>query len=145
LHPLLERGAAVQENARHGSAPAIAAAVVLMTVLGSLYSWSVFILPLEETLKASRADVSLIFSLATLAFTTGMLVTPLLYPRLAPAHLAMGIAVLAGVGHLLAASLVFELVLLGYGGLFGLANGAGYSIAVQSVQQAGGQRRGRWT
>ena len=132
-------------DARRGSAPVIAAAVVLMTVLGSMYAWSVFILPLEDSLQVPRADVSLIFSLATLTFTMGMLVAPLLYPRLSPARLALGIAALAGLGHLLAASLVFELVLLGYGGLFGLANGAGYSIAVQSVQQVGGQRRGRWT
>jgi MFS family permease len=116
-----------------------------MTVLGSLYSWSVFILPLEDRLQVSRADVSLIFSLATLTFTIGMLVTPLLYVRVSPARLALGIAALAGLGHLLAASAVFELVLLGYGGLFGLANGAGYSIAVQSVQQVAGRHRGRWT
>lgn len=132
-------------DARGASAPVIAAAVLLMTVLGSLYSWSVFILPLEDRLQVSRADVSLIFSLATLTFTMGMLVAPLLYRRLSPARLALGIAALAGLGHLLAASPVFELVLLGYGGFFGLANGAGYSIAVQSVQQVAGRRRGRWT
>jgi MFS family permease len=134
-----------QLGADRGSAAVIAAAVLLMTVLGSLYAWSVFILPLEATLEVTRAEVSLVFSLATLTFTGGMLVTPLLYPRVSPARLALAIAALAGVGHLLAASLVYELVLVGYGGLFGLANGAGYSIAVQGVQQAGGRRRGRWT
>jgi MFS transporter, OFA family, oxalate/formate antiporter len=132
-------------DATQGNALVIAAAVLLMTVLGSLYSWSVFIVPLETGLQVPRAAVSLVFSLATLTFTAGMLVTPLLYPRVSPAGLALGIAALTGLGHLLAASLVYELVLLGYGGLFGLANGVGYSIAVQSVQQAGGQRRGRWT
>ncbi len=116
-----------------------------MIVLGSLYSWSVFILPLERTLKISRAEVSFIFSLATLTFTAGMLITPLLYSRLAPAWLAVCTALLAGLGHVLAASLVLELVVLGYGGLFGFANGIGYSLAVQSVQQVGGRRRGRWT
>ena len=94
-------------DARIGSAPVIAAAVLLMTVLGSMYAWSVFILPLEDSLQVPRADVSLIFSLATLTFTMGMLVAPLLYPRLSPARLALGIAALAGLGHLLAASLVF--------------------------------------
>jgi MFS family permease len=132
-------------DATQGNASVIAAAVLLMTVLGSLYSWSVFIVPLETALHVPRAEVSLVFSLATLTFTAGMLVTPLFYPRVSPAGLALGIAALTGLGHLLAASLVYELVLLGYGGLFGLANGVGYSIAVQSVQQAGGQRRGRWT
>jgi hypothetical protein len=126
-------------------ASAIAAAVVLMTVLGSLYSWSVFILPLEQALMASRAQVSLIFSLATLTFTAGMLTAPLLYARWTPAGLALGVALLTGLGHLLAASMIMELVLIGYGGLFGLANGIGYSIAVQGVQQVGGRRRGRWT
>ncbi len=128
-----------------GVRPVIAAALLLMIVLGSLYSWSVFILPLEQTLGVSRAGVSSIFSLATLAFTAGMLITPLLYSRLSAARLAICIGILAGLGHLLAASLVPELVFLGYGGLFGLANGIGYSLAVQSVQQAGGRHRGRWT
>ena len=134
-----------EADGKRGGASAIAAAVLLMTVLGSLYSWSVFILPLERALEATRAEVSLVFSIATLTFTAGMLVTPLLYPRLSPARLALAIAALTGLGHLLAASMVLELVLLGYGGLFGLANGIGYSVAVQSVQQVGGDRRGRWT
>jgi MFS family permease len=132
-------------DGKRGGAWAIAAAIVLMTVLGSLYSWSVFIIPLEEGLKASRAEVSLVFSFATLAFTAGMMITPLLYRRLPPAGLALAIAALTGLGHMLAASMVLELVLLGYGGLFGFANGMGYSIAVQGMQDVGGRRRGRWT
>jgi MFS family permease len=116
-----------------------------MIVLGSLYSWSVFILPLEQTLNISRAGVSGIFSLATLTFTLGMLIAPLLYSRLSAVRLAVCTGVLAALGHFLAASLVPELVFIGYGGLFGLANGIGYSLAVQSVQETGGHHRGRWT
>jgi hypothetical protein len=54
---------------------AVAAALLLNPVLGALYAWSVFVAPLEAALGAPRAEVSLVFSIAIVAFTAGMLLT----------------------------------------------------------------------
>lgn len=132
---------------RTGRSPLIvvAAAALLMFAMGTLYAWSVFIRPLEIALSATRAEVSAIFSLATVSFTVGMLTAPLFYRHASASRLTLAAATAAFLGHLLAAGLKPAMLAAGYGVMFGYANGFGYSIAIQSVQLLGGRRRGRWT
>src|ERR1039458_5838915 len=58
---------------------AVAAATVLNLPLGSIYAFSVFLRPIEAELGLTRSALSLVFGLATVAFTLGMLVTPYAY------------------------------------------------------------------
>jgi MFS family permease len=121
----------------------IAAALVLNPALGSLYTWSVFIAPLETALAAPRADISAVFAVAIASFTAGMVAAPYLYRfAAAPLHL-LGCAVLAVVGLTLSAGAgaVWQL-LLGYGVLFGLGGGYAYSITLQLIVLALPERRG---
>ena len=111
--------------------------------LGTFYAWSVFVAPFESLLGASRTAVSSVFSLATACFVVGMLVGPRLYGRIPAPWLAGVTCTMATAGLLLAAGVAaLPALLLGYGVLFGLANGIGYGMALQLVSRAFTRRRG---
>src|SRR3990167_4052163 len=103
---------------------AVAAATALNTPLGSLYAFSVFLTPLETLLGLSRADLALVFALATAGFGAGMNLAPHVY-GLASTPI-LGLAQLA----------------LGYGVLFGVGGGAGYILVQQAVNLAVTRRHG---
>lgn len=125
---------------------AAAGAILVMFSLGTFYAWSVFVRPLEAEFGASRSAVSLVFSLGTVAFTIGMLLGPRILGRLSPARAAAVALTLAGLGLALSASLwSLTVVMAGYGGLFGFANGLGYGLSLQVVNRELPQRRGMMT
>ena len=125
------------------AAAAAAAAMLLMFAIGSLYAWSVFVLPLERNLGLSRSAISSIFSLAIVCFTLFMLIGPQLYRYAGAPTIALLTCLAAAVGLVLAGwDLSFYAIALGYGGLFGTANGLGYGLSIQVVQNAFSARRG---
>jgi len=63
---------------------ALLASTLLNLPLGSVYSFSVLLRPLEQDLGVSRSALSLVFGLATAGFTVGSVGAAFLY-RLAPA------------------------------------------------------------
>ncbi len=103
-------------------------------VMGLLYVWSLFLLPLEAVLGAPRSALSLIPALALVTFTLGMMVHDRLLAALrfrAFSLLAFGFA---GGGHLLFAfDGGYAALLTGYGMLFGLGAGLGYGLALALV------------
>jgi MFS transporter, OFA family, oxalate/formate antiporter len=122
---------------------AVAAATALNTPLGTLYAFSVFLKPLEALLGLSRADLALVFAIASAGFGGGMMLapfafglgsTPLLVLSSAAAG-ALGIAVAATAGGL-------GQLAVGYGVLFGLGGGIAYILAQQAVNLAVTRRRG---
>ncbi|HET6221239.1 MAG TPA: hypothetical protein VFE11_03700, partial [Dongiaceae bacterium] len=122
---------------------ATAAAILLMAMLGTLYAWSVFVEPLESRFAQSRSLISAIFSAAIVAFTIGMLIGHRFYGALsAPAIVVLtGLVAAAGLALAAAGDSVW-LVAAGYGGLFGLANGIGYGLSLQIIQNADARSRG---
>jgi OFA family oxalate/formate antiporter-like MFS transporter len=117
--------------------------MLLMFAIGSLYAWSVFVLPLERNLGLSRSAISSIFSLAIVCFTLFMLIGPQLYRYAGAPTIALLTCLAAAVGLVLAGwDLSFYAIALGYGGLFGTANGLGYGLSIQVVQNAFSARRG---
>ena len=121
----------------------VAGAVLLMGGLGTLYSFSVFVSYLEPQ-YGDRAAISGIFSAAVFFFAVGMLVGPrLMLPdagaALSIGALAAGGIALAGTGH------SYLSILIGFGVLFGLANGLGYSLSLKVVQAAPAARTGTLT
>src|SRR6266540_7412585 len=87
----------------------VAAATALNIPLGSLYAFSVFLQPLEALLGLSRADLALVFALASGGFGAGMILAPHFFGLAATSTLvlacatasALGIAVAATAGGLL--------------------------------------------
>src|SRR5579872_5600489 len=65
---------------------ALMAATLLNLPLGSVYSFSVLLRPLEQELAVPRSALSLVFGLATAGFTVGSVGAAFLY-RVAPAPL----------------------------------------------------------
>jgi MFS transporter, OFA family, oxalate/formate antiporter len=122
---------------------AIAAATVLNLPLGSLYAFSVFLKPLESLVGLSRAELALVFALASAGFGGGSNLAPYLYGLASTPVLVMACAVSSAVGIALAATATSLLQLaLGYGVLFGAGGGAAYILAQQTVNLAVARRRG---
>ena len=63
---------------------ALVAATLMNLPLGSVYSFSVLLRPIEQELAIPRSALSLVFGLATVGFTAGSVVAAFLY-RVAPA------------------------------------------------------------
>ncbi|MFZ9405962.1 MAG: MFS transporter [Burkholderiaceae bacterium] len=112
------------------------AATVVNLPFGTVYAFSVFLKPMESLLGIGRTDMALVFSLASICLTAGMLIGPALYRRLAPVPLLMlcGLLSAAGLGVAAAAQGLGHL-LLGYGLLFGLGGGVAFVMMQQGLNQ----------
>ena len=121
----------------------LVAAALIMILFGSLYAWSIFLEPLQAALGATRTAVSTVFAFATISFAAAMLVAPLVFHRISASWIALA-ACMLGAGGLGLGGLGQSLlsVQVGYGVLFGVANGVGYSLALQVANQALPRRRG---
>jgi OFA family oxalate/formate antiporter-like MFS transporter len=121
----------------------IAAATALNTPLGSLYAFSVFLRPLETLLAVSRADLALVFALASAGFGAGLYLVPRVYRVASARVLMLACATLSSLGIALAATTggLVQLA-LGFGVLFGVGAGAAYILAQQTVNLAVRSRHG---
>ncbi|PYN23716.1 MAG: hypothetical protein DMD76_16535, partial [Candidatus Rokuibacteriota bacterium] len=108
---------------------AIAAATALNAPLGSLYAFSVLLTPLETLLALSRAELALVFAVASAAFGGGMNLAPHVYGLASPPTLVVACGAVSALGIALAATAggLAQLV-IGYGVLFGAGGGAGYIL-----------------
>jgi MFS family permease len=122
---------------------AVVAATILNVPLGSLYSFSVFLGPLEALLGLGRADLAIVFALAALGFGVGMNAGPAA-GGLAPAPILVlisaGVSAL-GIALAAIASGLWQLA-LGWGVLFGIGGGASYLVVQQAVNLAVTGRHG---
>lgn len=119
------------------------AAITLTTVLGSIHSFSIFLLPFEDLLQTGRAQISLIYSGALICLTISVLFGHRIYPQLAPSTLGLMTCLVAAIGIFIAGnSDSFWWVAFGYSALFGAANGVGYGFALQISAQAMPHKQG---
>ncbi len=113
---------------------AIAAVTVLTLPLGSIYAFSVFLKPIEAELGIPRSALSFVFGLATIGFTIGMNLAPMLYRLAPPAVLIMSNAFIAALGIEMASRANgLPLLLLGYSVVFGASGGIIFIILQQAV------------
>ena len=129
--------------ARPSAWRALVAATILNAPLGSLYAFSVFLRPLEVLLGLSRADLALVFALASAGFGGGMNLAPALYGRAPTPILVLACSASSTLGIVLAATAggLVQLA-IGYGVLFGAGGGAAYILVQQSVNLAVTSRHG---
>ncbi len=122
---------------------AVAAATALNLPLGSLYAFSVFLKPLESLLALNRADLALVFGLATIGFGSGMNLAPHVYAHASTPLLVLGCAAASTVGIALAASASGLVQLaIGYGIVFGAGGGVSYILVQQAVNLTVMRHRG---
>jgi MFS family permease len=114
----------------------LAAATVVNLPFGTVYAFSVFLKPMEALLGMGRAEMAIVFSMASIFLTIGMLIGPALYRRFAPVPLLLVCGALSASGLLISASAQgIEHLLLGYGVLFGLGGGVVFIMMQQGLNQ----------
>ena len=107
-------------------------AVLIAFVMGSLHAYSVLIEAIEMRFGVTRATVSLVYSLATLSLISGVYATGWLIKKVNPALLAGVACVVCGGGLVLAASgQSLWTMFVGFGLIFGFANGIGYALSIE--------------
>ena len=119
------------------------AATLMNLPLGSVYSFSVLLRPLEQELGVTRSALSLVFGVATVGFTVGSVGAAFLY-RAAPLPILVLASALIGAGGVTLAATATGLtqLLLGYGVVFGTGGGAAYILLQQGVNMLVRRRRG---
>lgn len=128
--------AAALPSDRRRAFAALAAATALNLPFGTIYAFSVFLKPMEAMLAITRAQMTLVFALATISLTVGMNLAPWLYRRVAPMPLVLASCAASAIGlWLTAAAGGFAELLLGYGVLFGLGGGIAFILVQQGVNQ----------
>jgi len=102
--------------------------IVMNLALGSLYAWSVFVLPLEQEFGWSRADTSWVFTIAIVCFALSFIVAGRLQDRKGPRVCALIGGALVSGGFMLC-SLTDSLLSLyvSFGVIVGIGNGFGYA------------------
>lgn len=119
------------------------ASALLAGVLGSLHAFSVLLVPFEQLFGSTRGSVSLIYSTAIVCLTFSVLFAHRVQAAWHPSIIALGVGVVAAAGLLLAAwATRLDVALIGYGILFGGANGVGYSLALAQSAVAWPARKG---
>ena len=119
------------------------AAAIVSTVLGSIHAFSILLVPLETVFTATRSAVSLTYSLALVSLSIAVLLGHWVYGRVSPATFLMATCTLAATGTLIAGlGSTLWVVWLGYGVIFGAANGLGYGFGLQLAAQAYPGREG---
>jgi MFS family permease len=122
---------------------ALLAATLLNLPLGSVYSFSVFLRPIEQELDIPRSALSLVFGLATVGFTVGSVGAAFLFRVASAPWLVVGAAVVAAGGIALASQADgLVLLLLGYGVVFGTGGGVAYILLQQGVNMLVRRRQG---
>lgn len=100
--------------------------------LGSIHAFSVLIESLEKSLGAARGDVSLVYSVGLVCLTVAVLFGWRAYHRLRPDQLVVLACALAGAGLFTASTWQSHVgLIIGYGVVFGAANGLGYGFVLQ--------------
>jgi OFA family oxalate/formate antiporter-like MFS transporter len=117
-------------------------ALLLMGALGIFHAWSLVVAALGVRFGLSLSVVSAVYAAAVGCFALGMLTAPRIVRGVAPAAAAAGAAWLGAAGLALVSLGSPWALWVGYAGFFGVANGVGYSVALQTVQSALPQRRG---
>ena len=103
-------------------------------VLGVMYAWSIFILPLETHFGWKRAETSLTFSLIIMFFSLGTILSGLLLPRLNPTRTAILGGLVAGSGFFLSSfTSSLTMFYICYGVMGGLGIGLAYIVPVSVV------------
>ena len=105
--------------------------VCMNLALGSLYAWSVFVLPLEQEFGWSRAETSWTFTIAVVTFAASFIWAGRIQDMRGPRICAVIGGVLVGAGFVLSSftTSLWQLYVM-FGLVVGLGNGFGYATPV---------------
>src|SRR5678815_5297298 len=102
--------------------------ILMNLALGSLYAWSVFVLPLEKEFGWTRADTSWVYTIAIVCFALSFVVAGRIQDMKGPRIRAAIGGVLVSGGFLLSSQTNSLMSLyIAFGVIVGIGNGFGYS------------------
>jgi OFA family oxalate/formate antiporter-like MFS transporter len=111
--------------------------------LGSLYAWSVFVLPLEREFNWTRAQTSWVFTIAIVTFALTFVLAGRIQDKFGPRLCAFAGALLVSLGFFLASlttSLLFLYIMFGV--IVGAGNGFGYATPIPVASKWFPDKRG---
>jgi OFA family oxalate/formate antiporter-like MFS transporter len=111
--------------------------------LGSLYAWSVFVLPLEKEFSWTRAQTSWVFTIAIVTFALTFVFAGRIQDKFGPRLCAFAGALLVSLGFFLASmttSLLFLYIVFGV--IVGAGNGFGYATPIPVASKWFPDKRG---
>lgn len=115
----------------------LAAAILICLCFGSIHAYGVLLAPVEQWLGISRTIASLGYSLAVASLTIGVWLNGEIDAAIVPRLRLIGCGVVAAVGLMIAArSGGAAGLLLGFGVLYGLANGVAYALSLGSAARS---------
>jgi MFS transporter, OFA family, oxalate/formate antiporter len=117
--------------------------VSMNLALGSLYAWSVFVLPLEKEFGWTRAQTSWVFTIAVVVFAATFVLAGRIQDTRGPRICAAIGGTLAGAGFILSSmtnSLLF--LYIAFGVVVGIGNGFGYSVPMPVASKWFPDKRG---
>src|SRR5438132_1861178 len=121
----------------------IVVGVCMNLALGSLYAWSVFVLPLEKEFAWTRAETSWVFTISVVSFAVSFVLAGRIQDRRGPRVCAAIGGSLVGLGFVLASwttSLWYLYVIFGV--VVGVGNGFGYATPMPVASKWFPDRRG---
>ena len=105
--------------------------LLMNLALGTLYGWSVFVAPLEARFGWTRAETSMVFTIAVIVFAVSFVVAGRIQDKVGPLSCSLAGGVLVSLGFYLCSyttSLTYLFVCFGVIG--GLGNGFGYATPI---------------
>ena len=117
--------------------------VCMNLALGTLYAWSVFVLPLEQEFGWSRAETSWTFTIAIVTFAASFILAGRIQDVRGPRICAAIGGTLVGVGFVLSSftTSLWQLYVM-FGLVVGLGNGFGYATPVPVASKWFPDKRG---
>src|SRR5262245_59526777 len=117
--------------------------VLMNLALGSLYAWSVFVIPLEQEFGWKRADTSWVYTIAVVCFALTFIAAGRLQDLKGPKICAYTGGLLVSIGFFLASFTTSLLTLyVFFGVIVGIGNGFGYSAPTPVASKWFPDRRG---
>src|SRR5439155_22344812 len=105
--------------------------VLMNLALGSLYAWSVFVLPLEQEFGWKRADTSWVYTIAVVSFALTFMVAGRIQDRKGPRICAFLGGLFVSAGFVLASfTTSLATLYIFFGVVVGIGNGFGYSTTM---------------
>ncbi|MCR4443358.1 MAG: OFA family MFS transporter [Peptococcaceae bacterium] len=121
----------------------VLAGFIIMLVLGLIYAWSVFVLPLEKEFGWERDQTSLTFSLSMIFFSAGLMLGGALVDKKGPRLVTLTGGVLVCLGFVLASFTRVPLHLyLSYSIVGGVSSGVVYNCVLATAVRWFPDRRG---